>query len=61
MRLKRGRRTVSESDSLLHTFKARFRMKCQGSNNRLQRTVMHKVPRHIAQRAAAEPRRYARV
>jgi hypothetical protein len=27
-------------------------------NNRLQRTVMDKVPRHIRQRAAAEPRRY---
>jgi hypothetical protein len=28
-------------------------------NNRLQRTVMDKVPRHIRQRAAAEPERYA--
>jgi hypothetical protein len=27
-------------------------------NNRLQRTVMDKVPRHIRQRAAAEPGRY---
>ena len=26
-------------------------------NNRLQRTVMDKVPRHEGQRAAAEPRR----
>ena len=26
-------------------------------NNRLQRTVMDKVPRHIGQRAAAEPGR----
>jgi len=32
---------------------------CQASNNRLQRTVMHKVPRHIRQRAAAEPGRSA--
>jgi hypothetical protein len=28
-------------------------------NNRLQRTVMDKVPRHKRQRAAAEPERYA--
>jgi hypothetical protein len=28
-------------------------------NNRLQRTVMDKVPRHEGRRAAAEPRRYA--
>lgn len=28
-------------------------------NNRLQRTVMDKVPRHEGWRAAAEPRRYA--
>jgi hypothetical protein len=27
-------------------------------NKQLQRTVMHKVPRHIGQRAAAELRRY---
>jgi hypothetical protein len=27
-------------------------------NNRLQRTVMDKVPRHKGQRAAAEPGRY---
>ncbi len=30
------------------------------ANDRLQRTVMDKVPRHIRQRAAAEPERYAR-
>jgi hypothetical protein len=30
---------------------------CQTHNNRLQRTVMHKVPRHVGQRAAAEPER----
>ena len=29
------------------------------ANNRLQRTVMDKVPRHEGQRAAAEPGRYA--
>lgn len=29
----------------------------QAANNRLQRTVMDKVPRHICQRAAAEPGR----
>ena len=27
------------------------------ANNRLQRTVMDKVPKHIRQRAAAEPER----
>jgi hypothetical protein len=27
-------------------------------NNRLQRTVTDKVPRHVPQRAAAEPERY---
>jgi hypothetical protein len=27
------------------------------ANNRLQRTVMDKVPRHVRQRAAAEPER----
>lgn len=27
------------------------------ANNRLQRTVMDKVPRHLRQRAAAEPGR----
>ena len=27
-------------------------------NNRLQRTVVHTVPRHVRQRAAAEPGRY---
>jgi hypothetical protein len=27
-------------------------------NNRLQRTVMDKVPRHVRRRAAAEPERY---
>jgi hypothetical protein len=26
--------------------------------NRLQRTVMDKVPRHVGRRAAAEPERY---
>jgi hypothetical protein len=30
---------------------------CQSPNKQLQRTVMHKVPRHIGQRAAAELRR----
>jgi hypothetical protein len=30
---------------------------CQAANNRLQRTVMDKVPRHTRQRAAAEPGR----
>jgi hypothetical protein len=29
------------------------------ANNRLQRTVMDKVPRHVRQRATAEPERYA--
>jgi hypothetical protein len=29
------------------------------ANNRLQRTVMDKVPRHKRRRAAAEPERYA--
>jgi hypothetical protein len=29
------------------------------ANKQLQRTVMHKVPRHIRQLAAAELRRYA--
>jgi hypothetical protein len=29
-----------------------------GTSKQLQRTVMHKVPRHIVQRAAAEMRRY---
>ena len=28
------------------------------ADNRLQRTVMHKVPRHMRQCAAAEPGRY---
>jgi hypothetical protein len=28
------------------------------ANNRLQRTVMDKVPRHIGRRAAAEPERW---
>jgi hypothetical protein len=32
---------------------------CQPPNKQFQRTVMHKVPRHIGQRAAAELRRYA--
>jgi hypothetical protein len=32
---------------------------CQPHNNRLQRTVMDKVTRHIRQRAAAEPERWA--
>ncbi len=27
----------------------------QAANNRLPRTVMHKVPRHVRQCAAAEP------
>jgi len=27
------------------------------ANNRLQRTVMDKVPRHVGRRAAAEPER----
>jgi hypothetical protein len=31
----------------------------QALNNRLQRTVMDKVPRHIGQRSAAEPGHYA--
>jgi hypothetical protein len=30
----------------------------QSPNKQLQRTVGHKVPRHIGQRAAAELRRY---
>ena len=30
----------------------------QAPNNRLQRTVMDKVPRRVRQRAAAEPERY---
>jgi hypothetical protein len=34
-------------------------MACQAHNKQLQRTVRHKVPRHIGQRAAAELRRYA--
>ena len=29
----------------------------EAHNNRLQRTVRHKVPRHEGQRAAAEPER----
>ena len=29
------------------------------ANNRLQRTVRRKVPRHMRQRAAAEPERWA--
>jgi hypothetical protein len=28
------------------------------ANNRLQRTVMDKVPRHVGRRAAAEPERW---
>jgi len=32
-------------------------MLCQPHNKQLQRTVEHKVPRHIGQRAAAELRR----
>jgi hypothetical protein len=32
-------------------------MLCQPPNNRLQRTVMDKVPRQVRQRAAAEPGR----
>src|SRR5881394_1388803 len=31
---------------------------CRAHNKQLQRTVRHKVPRHIGQRAAAELRRY---
>jgi hypothetical protein len=31
---------------------------CQPPNNRLQRTVTDRVPRHLPQRAAAELRRY---
>jgi HAMP domain-containing protein len=36
-------------------------MASQAHNNRLQRTVMDKVPRHMRQRAAAEPERYTSV
>ena len=32
---------------------------CPEPNNRLQRTVMDRVPRRTGQRAAAEPRRWA--
>ena len=32
-------------------------MLCQPPNTQLQRTAMDKVPRHLGQRAAAEPGR----
>jgi hypothetical protein len=32
---------------------------CAPHDNRLQRTIMHKLPTHMRQRAAAEPERYA--
>jgi len=38
-----------------------FRATGATSDNRLQRTVIDKVPRHIRQRAAAEPGRYVGV
>jgi hypothetical protein len=31
---------------------------CQPHNNGMQRTVRHKVPRHMPQRAAADAERY---
>jgi hypothetical protein len=42
----------------LNTLRGNYaRALCQLPNNRLQRTVMDKVPRHSPQRAAAEPER----
>lgn len=39
----------------------RFESASLAPNNRLQRTVRHKVPRHRRQRAAAEPERYGAI